>query len=91
MMCFSCEDVHEGVRGPLWTAYHRIRTVQRSRSSLRTAVEGWVFLKYLENDCFRKMTPYLREYLYGFYDLYLLLSTHCFPAHPSSPRGCGEG
>ena len=40
---FLCRDVHEGVRGPLWTADHSIRTVQRSRSSLRTAVAGRAF------------------------------------------------
>ena len=39
------------------------------------------------------MTPYLREYYAGFYDLYLLLLPHLFPAHLSSPWGCraGEG
>ena len=42
-MCFSCGDLHEGVRGPLWTADHSIRTVQCSRWSLRTTVASQVF------------------------------------------------
>ena len=39
------------------------------------------------------MTPYLREYYAGFYDLYLLLYMlpHLFPAHLSSPWGLRSG
>lgn len=81
MICFSCGDVHEGVRGPQdWTADHGIENCSMFAFDIADRSSRPGILKCSRRSTLKmtvhKMTPYLHQYYAGFYNLYLLLLTH---------------